>query len=153
MGMAELQSLFSELVRLQIELWNAVDARLRTDLDLPLSSFEPMQVVARRGACRVQDIANEMAITVGGTSKLVDRLESAGHCRRRSNPDDRRSSLVELTAAGRHLLAKAGDVVDDELEMRIGSVLSARSRQQFLGALNTLRSAGHRLNSTNRTGV
>lgn len=37
-----------------------------------------MQVIARRGTCRVQDIADEMAITVGGTSKLVDRLESAG---------------------------------------------------------------------------
>ena len=146
--MASLQSLFSEMVRLEIELWNAVDNRLRTDLDLQLSSFEPMQVVARRGACRVQDIADEMAITVGGTSKLVDRLESAGHCRRSSNPDDRRSSLVELTPAGRQVLARAGDVIDDELEMRVGSVLSARSRHEFGVALTTLRSAGHRLDAT-----
>src|SRR4249920_3035421 len=125
--MASLQWLFGELVRLEIELWNAVDARLRADLALPLSSFEPMQVIARRGACRVQDIADEMAITVGGTSKLVDRLESAGHCSRRSNPEDRRSSLVELTPAGLEVLAKAGEVVDDELEMRVGAALSARS--------------------------
>ena len=107
-----------------------------------------MQVIARRGTCRVQDIADEMAITVGGTSKLVDRRESAGHCRLRPNPDDRRSSLVELTQAGRELLAAAAEVVDDELEMRVGSVLSARSRQQFVVALTTLRSAGHRLDAT-----
>lgn len=151
--MASLQSLFGELVRLEIELWNAVDTRLRTDLNLPLSSFEPMQVVARRGACRVQDIADEMAITVGGTSKLVDRLESAGHCRRRSNPDDRRSSLVELTPAGRQLLASAGEVVDDELEMRVGSVLSARARRELVVALTSLRSAGHRLDSPMGTDV
>ena len=76
--MTELRLLFTELVRLEIELWNAVDSPLRTGLALPLSSYEPMQVIARRGTCRVQDIADEMAITVGGTSKLVDRLESAG---------------------------------------------------------------------------
>lgn len=151
--MTELRLLFTELVRLEIELWNAVDSRLRSELELPLSSYEPMQVIARRGTCRVQDIADEMAITVGGTSKLVDRLESAGHCRRRSNPDDRRSSLVELTPAGRELLAAAAEVVDDELEMRVGSVLSARSRQHFVVALTTLRSAGHRLDAAIAAGA
>ena len=42
----------------------------------------------------------------------------------------------------------AGTIVfDDELEMRVGSVLSAQSRQQFVVALTTLRSAGHRLDA------
>lgn len=138
---------------LEIELWTAIDRRLRTELGLPLSSFEPIQVIARRGACRVPDIADEMAIAVGGTSKLVDRLESAGHCRRRSNPDDRRSSLIELTSAGRQLLAKVGEFVDEELEMRVGAVLSARPRQQFVMTLSTLREAGHRLDATIETEV
>ena len=151
--MTSLQWLFSELVRLEIELWNAVDARLRADLALPLSSFEPMQVIARRGACRVQDIADEMAITVGGTSKLVDRLESAGHCPRRSNPDDRRSSLVELTPAGRQLLAKAGEVVDEELEMTSRGSPFGPLAATIRRALTRLRAAGHRLDATHRTEV
>jgi hypothetical protein len=45
----------------------------------------------------VFDIAEELSLTVGGTSKLVDRIEAAGHCVRRANPDDRRSSIIELT--------------------------------------------------------
>ena len=81
--MTDLKALFSELIRFETELWNAVDARLRADYDLPLSRFEPMQVIARHGTCRVNDIAEELAITVGGTSKLVDRIEASGHCRRR----------------------------------------------------------------------
>ena len=91
--MADLKVLFNELIRLEIELWDAVDKRLRTDCDLPLSRFEPMQVIARYPECRVQDIAHELAITVGGVSKLVDRIEASGHCRRRANPKDRRSSI------------------------------------------------------------
>jgi DNA-binding MarR family transcriptional regulator len=85
---------------------------------------------------------------VGGISKFVDRLESAGYCRRTPNPGDRRSSLVELTPAGRELFAAASEVVDDELERRIGAVLSVRSREQFVRTLTRLRSAGHRLDAT-----
>lgn len=40
-----------------------------------------MQIVAGLDAYRVFDIASELAITVGGTSKLVDRLQEAGHLR------------------------------------------------------------------------
>src|SRR5947209_216996 len=77
-GMPDLSALFHDLVRFEIELWNAVDARLRADCDLLLSRFEPLQVISRRSPCRVQDIADELSITVGGASKLVDRIEVAG---------------------------------------------------------------------------
>jgi DNA-binding MarR family transcriptional regulator len=135
----DLTTLFGELIRFETELWNDVDARLRSDLDLPLSRLEPMQVMSRRGPCRVHDIAEELAITVGGTSKLVDRIEAHGHCRRRPNPDDRRSSIIELTPAGRRLLVKASAVLDDELQTRIGATLSTRALDQFGAALSGLR--------------
>ena len=41
--MTDLMALFSELIRFETELRNAIDARLRADYDLPLSRFEPMQ--------------------------------------------------------------------------------------------------------------
>ena len=137
----ELAGLFSTLVRLETELWNAVDARLRADFDLPLPWFEPMQVMARVPSCRVFDIATELSITVGGTSKLVDRLEAAGHCARAPNPDDRRSSVIELTPTGRRLLAEATTGFEDELQMRIGSAVSTRQLQQFASTLLALRRA------------
>src|SRR5882762_10598314 len=76
--MADLKMLFSELIRFETELWNAIDARLRFEHDLPMTRFEPMQVIARHEACRVNDIAEELAITVGGASKLVDRIKHPG---------------------------------------------------------------------------
>jgi DNA-binding MarR family transcriptional regulator len=150
--MPELKRVFSELIRYETELWNAIDARLRADFDLPLGRFETMQIIAGRDACRVYDIADELSITVGGTSKQVDRIEAAGHCRRRSNPDDRRSSIIELTPAGRRLLVKATTVFEQELEIRIGSAISGPALREFSATLAKLRSAGNHLRTEERTG-
>src|SRR6202167_3675585 len=96
-AMPDLKLLFSDLVRSETELWNAVDARMRAEHDLPLHRFEPMQVIDSTRSCRVYDIAGAMALTTDGVSRLFDRIEAAGHCRRRPNPDDRRSSIIDLT--------------------------------------------------------
>ena len=141
--MADLKVLFNELVRLEIELWNAVDQRLRADCDLPLSRFEPMEVIARHPECRVQDIARELAITVGGVSKLVDRIETCGHCCRSANPQDRRSSIIELTSIGRRLLTKATAAFENELATRFDDAVPEQEREQFIRTLRQLRAAIH----------
>lgn len=143
--MSDLRGLFNDLIRFEIELWNAVDARLKSEFSLPLTHFEPMSVVDKIPGCRVYDIANELGITTGGTSKLVDRIEAGGYCRRLPNPDDRRSSLLELTEAGRRLLAKAGAAFDEELQLRLGSALPERTLRQFASTLTRLRAASQRL--------
>jgi MarR family transcriptional regulator, organic hydroperoxide resistance regulator len=145
--MTDLRRLFSELIRFEIELWNAIDARLRFEHDLPLTWFEPMQVIARRESCRVNDIAEELVITVGGASKLIDRIEASGLCHRRANPADGRSSIIELTTAGRDLLDDATQTFEDELVNRLRSGVSAQSLRQFSETLTKLRIAN---NSTNK---
>jgi len=143
--LSDLRGLFNDLIRFEIELWNAVDARLKSDFGLPLTHFEPMSVIDRIPGCRVYDIANELGITTGGTSKLVDRIEASGHCRRLPNPDDRRSSLLELTEEGRRLLVKAGAAFDEELQRRLGSALPERTLRQFASTLTRLRAASEHL--------
>jgi DNA-binding MarR family transcriptional regulator len=139
--MADLTVLFSELIRFEIELWNAVDARLRREHDLQLTWFEPMRVMSKHSACRVLDLKEDLSITVGGASKLVDRIEAAGLCRRRANPEDRRSQIVELTPAGRLLLAEATKSFEDELRARLEPAVSERALDQFLATLLRLRAA------------
>jgi DNA-binding MarR family transcriptional regulator len=139
---SDLRLLFNDLIRFEIELWNVVDARLKSEFGLPLTHFEPMSVMDRLPRCRVYDIATELGITTGGTSKLVDRIEASGYCRRRPNPDDRRSSLLELTEDGRRLLAEAGKAFDDELERRLGAAVPERTLRQFATTLARLRAAG-----------
>jgi MarR family transcriptional regulator, organic hydroperoxide resistance regulator len=137
----DLKVLFSELVRLETELWDAVEERLQNDHGVNLPTFEFIQVISRVPRCRVQDIATSLSITVGGTSKIVDRIEAAGLCSRRANPGDRRSSIIELTAAGKRLLARATVTVDDELNRRLGTALPERSLAQFTRTLARLRTA------------
>jgi len=139
--MTDLLTVFGDLVRLEIDLWNAVDTRLRHDHGLPLSRFEPLQVIGRRRTCRVQDIADDLVISVGGTSKLVDRIETAGLCHRLANPDDGRSSLIELTQAGRELLAVASRTAEDELQVRIGATLTVPAARNLIATLKALREA------------
>jgi len=134
-------ALFNDLIRFETELWNAVAARLHSEHGLELSWFEPMQVIARTPDCRVREIAAALSITVGGTSKLVDRIEAAGWCRRRENPGDRRSSYVDLTPAGRRLLAAAGRTFAAEVEGRLRSPLSSRQFQEFAATVRRLRHA------------
>ena len=137
----DLRFLFSELVRLETELWNAVEGRLRADFGVTLPVFEFLQVISRTPACRVQDIAAELSITVGGTSKVVDRIEASGYVARSANPGDRRSSIIKLTTAGKRLLPKLTAAVDDELRGRLGTGVPDRSLLQLTKTLTRLRTA------------
>ncbi len=137
---AGLRQLFSEIVRLEIELWDAVDGRLRETPGISTGDFDVMQVVARTPSCRVYDIAEQLSVTVGGISKAVDRLERRGQVARRSNPEDRRSSIIELTPQGAEAFARAGAVVDEELALRLGSVLPADALAQLGSLIARIRS-------------
>lgn len=144
----DLASLFSDLIRLETELWDLVEARLRRDHDLALSWFEPMQVIDRTERCRVIDIAQALSITIGGTSKLVDRIEKAGWCQRSPHPDDGRSSTIELTPAGERLLAAARRTFADELDIRLGAAASSTELQRFAATVHKLRAHIHEQRET-----
>jgi DNA-binding MarR family transcriptional regulator len=131
--------LFTDLVRLETRLYNVLDARLKAEHALPLGQFEFLRYIAAHGTARVYDLAREMAITVGATSKAVDRLESAGRVRRTAHPTDRRSSLVQLTPEGADVLAVATPTVEAELHTWIGSVLPEAVVEQLATSLSMLR--------------
>jgi DNA-binding MarR family transcriptional regulator len=137
----ELRQVFDDLVRFETVLWADIDARLRKECAIGLGGLNVLLVIERTPLCRVQDIASALAITVGGVSQAVDRAESAGWCARRANPEDRRSSILELTAAGDAVLAGAGAVFDEELQRLLGEPLSATALRQLGSALATVRRA------------
>ena len=136
---AELATLFSDLVRLETGLWDLIDRRLRRDHDLPLSWFELLQVIDRVPRCRIADIAELLSITVGGTSKLVDRIERSGLCSRAPNPDDARSSVLALTRAGRRRLDAAQGTFEDELEVWLGAPLAPERLELLASTVRDVR--------------
>ncbi|SFJ44281.1 MarR family winged helix-turn-helix transcriptional regulator [Amycolatopsis sacchari] len=137
--MAKLAQVFADLVRFETRLYNAVDDRLRAEHGLSAGQYEFLKIIADRADCRVQDLAREVAITVGATSKGVDRLEARGWVSRRPNPANRRSSLLGLTEEGRKLLDTATETFEDELSTWLDEPLTARSLDQFAATLARLR--------------
>jgi DNA-binding MarR family transcriptional regulator len=135
----DLRQVFDDLVRFETILWGSIDARLQKECGIGLASLNGMLVIDATPLCRVQDIAQAVAITVGGASQAVDRLESAGLCSRRANPGDRRSSIVELTPRGTELLAVAVPVFDRELDRLLRAPLPAAALAHMADALSALR--------------
>src|SRR3954466_6537505 len=148
--MADLPALFADLVRLEIELWDAVEAGLRAELGVGLATAQTLAVVAAVPDCRVHDIVRGLSITVGGASKTVDRLERDRLVARRPHPSDRRSSVVPLSRRGAtpHARApppwvvalsrrgattpaRAQRLIEAELDARIGGVLADRGFDQL----------------------
>ena len=146
--MTDLRQVFDDLVRFETILWNTIDARLQRECGVSLSSLNAMLVIESTPACRVNDIARAVAITVGGASQAVDRLEAAGLCTRRPNPYDRRSLVLELTPASQELVASAGAVFDQQLEAFLSAPLAERSLSQLAATLATVRDAASRANES-----
>ncbi|WP_030185247.1 MarR family winged helix-turn-helix transcriptional regulator [Streptomyces sp. NRRL S-813] len=113
--MSHVTPLFTDLVRVETRLYNAVSARLRAERGLGLGQFEFLEIIDRVPGCRVLDIVGELAITVGAVSKAVDRLVAAGWCVRVAHPQDRRSSVLRLTSEGKKQLAASRPLVESEL--------------------------------------
>jgi DNA-binding MarR family transcriptional regulator len=135
----DLRQVFDDLVRFETMLWAAVDERLRRDCDVTLGSLNMMLIIEATPQCRVVEIAEALAITVGGASQAIDRLEASGRCVRRANPADRRSSILELTSEGETLLKSAAPVFDAELERLLHDPLSGADLSRLSNALGKLR--------------
>ncbi|MGW6409420.1 MarR family winged helix-turn-helix transcriptional regulator [Streptomyces vinaceus] len=121
--MSHITSIFTDLVRVETRLYNAVNTRLQAERGLSLGQFEFLEIIDRVPGCRVLDIVGEVAITVGAVSKAVDRLVAAGWCLRVAHPQDRRSSVLRLTSEGETQLSASRPVVEDELASLTATVL------------------------------
>jgi DNA-binding MarR family transcriptional regulator len=107
-------------------LWDRVDSRLRAEHGVSLAFFEALFFLSRSedGALRVGDLAQEMRITVGGASKLVDRIERAGLIRREPDVTDRRASKIALTSNGEGAFAAAIQTYQAEVATVLDAKLS-----------------------------
>ena len=142
----------SDLIRVEIALWDRIDARLRQEHNLSLAFFETLYFIdgSPDDSLRVGDLARAVGITVGATSKLVDRVEAAGLIRREPDAEDRRASRVALTDQGRQSLAAASASYTAELAAALDPALSVDEQQQMHSFVKRLLST---VNAVNNGGV
>jgi DNA-binding MarR family transcriptional regulator len=77
---------------------------------LSLGQFDILATLRREGAegrLTPTQLMQSVALSSGGMTNRLDRLEEAGLVRRVADPDDRRGVLVALTRKGRELIDAA----------------------------------------------
>jgi DNA-binding MarR family transcriptional regulator len=72
--------------------------------DLTFTQLRALSVLARRQPLRMSDLAEALGMTAASASALIDRMVQRGFVTRRSDPDDRRTVLVELSRRGQRIL-------------------------------------------------
>ena len=97
------------MLRAHSSLTRELDAELRAEHRLPLTSYEVLLRLATSpdGAMRMSVLAHSVLLSRSGLTRLVDRLERAGLVERRECEEDARGLLAVITAAGRELFAEA----------------------------------------------
>ncbi|WP_416967408.1 MarR family winged helix-turn-helix transcriptional regulator [Streptomyces sp. 4F14] len=86
------------------------------------------------GAARQSDLVRLLDLDPSTVTKMLQRLEQAGHVRRLPDPADGRAVLVEATDTSSHLLEEI-ERVWAELEERSLEGFSGAERDQFLSML------------------
>lgn len=93
--------MLGELMRLS----SAVSQRLARELGLSLTDLAALHHLVGRTPLGPAELARQLGMSSASATVLVDRLEHAGHVRRRRDPSDRRRIVLEVTdtAAARSL--------------------------------------------------
>jgi DNA-binding MarR family transcriptional regulator len=78
--------------------------RHRSDNGLTLSQQQLLGEVSRTGVITPAELAVRMHVRVQSLTDGINHLESEGLVGRRTDPDDRRRQLIEITQAGTALL-------------------------------------------------
>ena len=103
---------FGRLLEAQSRLERRLGADLEARCNLPHAWFEVLVRLGRSEAGRLTmgSLAEEISLTTGGVTRLVDRMEAAGYVKRVPCPTDRRVSYASLTNSGRAKLDEAAQV-------------------------------------------
>ena len=76
---------------------------------LTFAQARALRVLVSEGTMRIGDLAERLEIVPRSATTRVDDLERAGLAARRMAPEDRRSILVEATAAGQALVSRLAE--------------------------------------------
>lgn len=117
---------------------------MTTTLDRRFSAFglTTQQAALLLTSCSGQSSPRQIAEAIGtdtaGMTRLLDRLEGKGLARRRPNPADRRSVLVEPTELGLALVPKLAPVFG-EVAKQLFEGFSGVEITQFTSSLRRMR--------------
>ncbi|WP_330323624.1 MarR family winged helix-turn-helix transcriptional regulator [Streptomyces pseudovenezuelae] len=86
----------------------AISARALASIDetLTLPQLRALVVLHAHGPVKLAAMASTLGVNPSTALRMVERLESAGHTDRKTNPDNRREVILTLTHSGRELVER-----------------------------------------------
>ena len=99
---------------------------------LSLTTAATLATLARTGPGRLTALAAAEGVTQPAMTQLVGRLEQAGLAMRSADPDDGRAVQVQITDAGRELIAQRRAARAERLSALLGQL--SQSDQDALAA-------------------
>ena len=132
---------FGLLLEAHARLTRVLDDELRASDGITLQTYEVLLRVSRspEGRVAMSELAQVLALTNGGVTRLVDRLEGDGLVERRSCPTDRRVVHLVLSRRGRRVLERATEHHVESLERHLDGRLEAEDRAALDRSLDRLR--------------
>lgn len=99
---------------------------------LTLGDFDMLATLRRRAGgepLKIRDLQLSLMLSSGGTTKRLDRLETAGLIERLPDPNDRRGTLIKLSPSGFDLINEAVPAITRyEAEVVTSAIGPKRSR-------------------------
>lgn len=128
------------IVRSHRLLTDRLGRELEQDVGIPLVFFDVLINVgaAPEGRVTMSRLSNDIALTTGGVTRLVDRMVDAGLVERQACPSDRRSIHVILTAGGRDVLNRAVAAHIEGIDRHLMAHLSDKDRASLTTALTKI---------------
>jgi MarR family transcriptional regulator, 2-MHQ and catechol-resistance regulon repressor len=136
---------WGRLVEAYSFLGRRLDASLEARCGISSTWFEVLLRLARAdgGQLSMGALAEEVALTTGGITRLLDRMIGAGLVERRPCPTDRRVALAALTPAGQTKIEEAAAIHAADLQ-EIFAVFSPKERRTLDELLDRLRAHAQR---------
>ena len=106
--------------------------------DLRVGQFRMMMAIAMSPELSISNAAEVMGLTLPSASKIAVELARAGLVQRKEDSQDRRRSLLSLTAAGMEVLQSVQRAAEDHFA-NVFQPLTPRERAFLLCAAETLR--------------
>ena len=120
--------------RIMLSVVYQADKRLDAH-DLTSAQWGPMLRLRNVGPCTVVELARWLQVDAGAMTRLLDRLEKKGLCKRVRSTEDRRVVMVELTPEGEAASAKVPAVLAEVMNAH----LAGFSKTEWLALKSYLR--------------
>lgn len=137
------QAVFSYGVTMEAvaRLNRVFDRRLRERCAISLSWFEALLRLGRSGgSMTMSELADQLSLTNGGVTRLIDRMGDAGYVERQACEHDRRVSWAVLTEAGRMKWDEAARVHLEDLRSEFMDRMTPAELDTVVTVMDRLRS-------------